>query len=239
MDEVGDVGPVVIGCLVDVLCGRSSASVVARTAVGAVEPYLEDFAVVRQQFGELRAEVLVDIVLCGVVRGVGVPGREVDAELHSVFPAGLRDELGDVDLRPDACAGRHVEVSAFGGPHTEAVVMLDHGDDARHAGALHGCHPLLAVGDGLRGVVGRVRAGVVAPLLAEEGVVAVVREAVELHLHPFNLTLGRHGEHGGRRVVRIRKIQLLEQLLRRGRKARQPGGQKAEQRNSKFFHNNA
>lgn len=164
----------------------------------------------------------------GIGGGAGIPRREIDTELHVIFLAGLGDEFGDVNLWADAAAVRHAEVCACRGPEAETVVVLTDDDDARHAGALHGRYPLVAVGDGLRGVVGGVRLDVVAPLLVDEGVVAVVRETIEFHFHPVELALRRNGEYGRRRVVRIWDFLLLEQLLRRGGQAYQAGSQEAE-----------
>ena len=79
---VPGVVPVVVGRAVDAprLAGPA---VVAVAAVGAVEPDLEDRAVVGEQLAELVAVVRRCTPGRAVVRVVAVPGREVDAELQS------------------------------------------------------------------------------------------------------------------------------------------------------------
>ena len=153
-----------------------------------VEPQLVQLAVVRAQLPQLgEVELVVDLRVL-VLRGVAVPGREVQAELHAVLPAGGGELRHHVAGAVAPRGGGDGVVGRRGGPQAEAVVMLrgeDHVDGAEVAG---GAHPLVGVEVAGREEVGGH--GAVAPLLAREGVDPEVEEDAEAILLPLQLFRG-------------------------------------------------
>ena len=171
------------------------AAVIAVAAVGTVKPYLEDVAILGEQFFELCVEVLY-IQGSAVESLVTVPGREIDAKLESVFLAGCRQFAHDVALAVLVGGVAHAVVGILGGPEAEAVVVLGGDDDALHAGVVERLGPLLAVEAGR---VETLQRGVaISPLAVAKGVGTKVDEGIGLHLLPSHLVLGGQRRDGRR-----------------------------------------
>ena len=102
-----------------------------------------------------------------------------------------------------------------GGPEAEAVVVLDDGDAAAHAGVFGGLEPLFGVGHtGGRETVFVFVA--VTPFQTGVGIHAIVEEGVEFRFLPFELAGRGDGMYGGRFVVRVGEGLLLQVELALG-----------------------
>ena len=162
-------------------------------AAGAVEPLLEDLAVVGVDVLQGADEDLV-VFRRAVTRVVPVPGRDIDAELQARLAAGVREFAQDIAF-PVAPATLGDGMGAFGiGPKAESVVVLGRDDHALEAGRLGDRHPLAAV---QRRRLEHVLALLaIPPLLAGEGVGSEMQEEVGLHFLPFPLIGTGNGAAG-------------------------------------------
>ncbi len=156
---------------------------------GAVEPELDQVAVVAGKLLELG--VVVGVVGDGVfVAGiVAIPRRKVDAELEAMTTGGGGHIADDVAL-PVLEGARLDGVSGLlGRPENEAVVMLGDQDDVPGAGGLNGVHPLIGIE--VDWVEDFRVGGAVTPLAIEEGVGRKVEDDAELEVLPDRLLRGR------------------------------------------------
>ena len=140
-----------------------------------------------------QLDELVDVeVVVGLALPIGrlrhVPGGQVDTELQAVARGRIRHLAHQI-----ACAalpgGRGHGVSRVGRrPQAKTVVVLAREDDAGHAGAHEGAHPLIDI-DVARVEECRVLVAL-APFAIRHCVHAEVDERVQLHFLPLELTVG-------------------------------------------------
>ena len=100
-------------------------------------------------------------------------------------------------------------------PKTESVVVFYDGDASAHAGGFGNFEPLCGVRSLCRG---KNRFGFIseAPFLAGVSVHAVMEEGVKFELLPLDLLLVGYGMHGGRLVVGIVEVLVLQGKSRLG-----------------------
>ena len=136
-------GPLVIGLAVDAP-GLVGTAIPTVATIGAIEPHLEDVAVVRQQFTQLVAEIS-HILSTTVFRMVTVPGRQIDGELQTFLTAGVGQLTYHIAhaVFPRSVLNRVICICRR--PHAETAVMLGGEDDALHARLLAHTRPLAAV----------------------------------------------------------------------------------------------
>ena len=163
---------------------------------GAVEPHLDEIAVLRAELGQLRAVDLVVGDRIRIARLVPVPGREVKSETHPGLGAGIGELADDVAVAVPPGARRDRVVRRRGRPEAEPVVVLRGEHDVRGSRRTRGVHPLPRVE--LRRIEPGCGQGAVAPLHAEEGVEPEVQEDADAV--PLPLQLGGRGvQRGGLR----------------------------------------
>ncbi len=132
-DQIPGLRPIVVGALVDGAF-LARAAVVAVAAVGAIVPDLEDRAVIRQQFGKLRA---VDVDVCRACRrprccGPTAKDKRRTSDLRRLA-ASARSRARRRPCRRARGSLRTRVLGGLGGPQTEAIVMLAGEDHAAHA----------------------------------------------------------------------------------------------------------
>ena len=186
VDSLPCPGIVIVGAAVD-STRLAGTTVVAVSTVGTVEPYLEDVAILCQEFVELCMEILT-VQRCAVKSLMAVPGRQVDTEFESVFLAGCRQFTHDIALAVLVGSIAYAVVGVFGRPEAETVVVLGRDDDALHAGISQCLGPLLAVKP--RRVETLERCIAVSPLPVAESVGTEMDKRIGLHLLPRHLVLG-------------------------------------------------
>ena len=166
----------------------------------AIEPYLEEWAIIPPEFAQLRLDNGIVLFLgdwapglhaAGVVHpeeAVG-GGAGVQARLEAMFAAGIHELPHDVTLA--AFVGRmgDVVIMRRGGPEAETAAMLGHEHGVVRAQSLGRQHPLFHVhAVGREGGGRRVRAPL-APVVAwvEDGHVEVDDDA-HFRLRPSDLS---------------------------------------------------
>ena len=202
MDGVAQVGHVVIGLAVNLHRGLPAA-IVARAAIGAVEPHLKLVVAVLCEFGALLQKHVRYVAVGAVVEAVAVPGRDVEAVFHAELTGCGGKVARDVGVATVLVAGfGDVMLGCSRGPEAESVVVLHHGNATPHAGSLHSLQPLQGVGLRSWGKAGLVLVAI-SPFQVGVSVHSVVEESVELRLLPFHLPLRGYGKDGSRFVVGI------------------------------------
>ena len=178
-DELVRLGPLVVGLLDPARLVR--AAVPAVTAVGSVEPDLEDVSVIREQFPKLVAEIR-DVLRPAVLGVITVPRREIHGELEPFLAACIGQFTDHIALPVLPRRVFHAVIRIGRRPHAEPAVVLGREDDAFHARLLAHARPLAAV------QVGRVEQGGIlvaeAPLLVRVRVQGIVDEGVHVHVLP-------------------------------------------------------
>ena len=76
---------------------------------------------------------------------MAIPGRQIDAKLQAILPAGIRHFLNKVSSAIPPWAALHTVVCIFAWPETKAIMMLAGKDQASHTCRLKRSYPLLGV----------------------------------------------------------------------------------------------
>ena len=154
-------------------------------AAGAVEPKLDEVAVILRQLGELG--VVIPIVSSSVVvaRVVAIPRRQIDAEFQPVLPRSARDVTHHVALAVLPRTRLHAVVRLRGGPEAETIMMFGDEDHILRACPANGLHPLVRIES--RGIEDRGAGGAVAPFAIQKSIGREVNDDAELKILPLDL----------------------------------------------------
>ena len=180
-------GPLVIRLPVDasrLVC----AAIPSVATVGAIEPYLENIAIISQQLTQLVTEI-GHIFGFAIVFMISIPRRKVNCKLQPLLTAGVCQLLHHVSPALLPWCVLHRILGIFRGPHTEATMMLSCEDNTFHASLFaHPC-PLTAVK--VRGIKQFQVLITISPLLIRIGIKRIVNKSIHLHLLPPQLVLRR------------------------------------------------
>ena len=120
------------------------SSIVAVASVCTVKPYLENIAVLCQQFFELSMEIFA-VEWCAIESLMPVPRREIYSKLKSVFLACSRQFANDVSFAIFIWSVAYAVICIFCLPQAKAIMMFCCYYDTFHACFLANTSPLLTV----------------------------------------------------------------------------------------------
>ncbi len=157
-------------------------------AARAVEPELDEVAVIPRKFRKLRRVVLVIVGEVRITRLMPVPRREVNSKLQSKLVGGIGHVTHHVAAAVSPRAALYAVLGLLGGPQAKAIVMLGNQYYVSGACRFNGPHPLLGVE--LRGIehVGVCRP--VTPFAVQECVRSKVNNDAEFQVLPLHLLRG-------------------------------------------------